>query len=105
MIATIREQFNQHFSIEKYHQYLDELMSKHPGAIEFRVAETPLFIDKIFTQKMIAACESIVDVITQSDFIKNSEKPSRLMFMCRVMINIPISLHSILVFVRTKKVN
>ena len=74
MIATIREQFNQHFSIEKYHQYLDELMSKHPGAIEFRVAETPLFIDKIFTQKMIAACESIVDVITQSDFIKNSEK-------------------------------
>ncbi len=74
MIATIRKQFNQDFSVEKYEQYLDELKSKHPGAIEFRVAETPVFIDKIFTEKMIAACESIVDVITQPDFMQNSDK-------------------------------
>ncbi len=74
MIATIRKQFNQDFSNEKYEQYLDELKSKHPGAIEFRVAETPVFIDTIFTQKMISACEAIVDVIAQPDFMQNSDK-------------------------------
>jgi hypothetical protein len=74
MIASIRKQFNESFSIEKYHHFLEELMSKHPGAIEFRVAETPVFIDKFFTQKMLSACESIVDVITQDDFIEISNK-------------------------------
>ncbi len=74
MIASIRKQFNQNFSIEKYKQYLDELTSKHPEAIEFRVAETPVFIDKVFTQKMLSACESIVDVILQPNFLADSEK-------------------------------
>ena len=74
MIPSIRTAFNESFTQEKYTAYLDELQSKHPGAIEFRVAETPIFIDKIFTQKMLSACEAIVDVILQPDFISQSNK-------------------------------
>lgn len=74
MIASIRKAFNQAFTKEKYADYLDDLNSKHPGAIEFRVAETPIFIDKLFTEKMLSACEAIVDVIIQPKFIEQSNK-------------------------------
>jgi hypothetical protein len=68
MIPGIRDQFNKNFSEEKYQLFLKDLNSKHPGAIDFRVAETPVFIPKDFTQKIIDACESIVDVITKPGF-------------------------------------
>ncbi len=68
MVSAIRQAFNEQFSKEKYEAYLQDLNSKHPGAIEFRVAETPVFIDRSFTDKILSACESIVDVITQYNF-------------------------------------
>lgn len=68
MIPAIRQAFNKAFTPEKYQAYLDDLNSVHPGDIDFRVAETPIFVDKTFTQKIIAACESIVDVIVQPGF-------------------------------------
>ncbi len=68
MIPEIRQQYNSHFTQEKYESFLNDLNSKHPGAIEFRVAETPVFIDKKFKDKLLSACESIVDVIIRPDF-------------------------------------
>src|SRR5215203_5858794 len=69
MVSALREKFNKEFTKERYHDYLEDLNSKHPGDIEFRVAETPIFVDKQFTQKILSACESIVDVITRPDFL------------------------------------
>lgn len=74
MIPAIRNAFNASFSTEKYQEYLDELNAPHPDQLEFRVAETPIFCDKAFTDKMIAACESIVDVIVSPGFKEESEK-------------------------------
>ncbi len=68
MVTELRQWFNSHFTKEKYEAYLAELNSQHEGAIVFRVAETPIFMDKAFTHKIIAACESIVDVIVQPNF-------------------------------------
>src|SRR3954451_2987002 len=68
MVAAMRKWFNENFQEETYKSYLKELHLLHPGALEFRVAETPIFVDKAFTQKMISACESIVDVITHDNF-------------------------------------
>ena len=68
MIPPLRKAFNETFTQEKYQEFLDDLDSRHPGAIEFRVAETPVFIDKAFTRKMLDACESIIDVITEDNF-------------------------------------
>ncbi len=68
MVPALREKFNTEFTQKKYISYLEDMNSLHPGDIEFRLAETPIFIDKEFTQKMIAACESIVDVIVQPGF-------------------------------------
>ena len=68
MVPAMRKWFNESFTDEKYKAYLKTLHAKHPGAIEFRVAETPVFVDKAFKEKVLAACESIVDVITQFNF-------------------------------------
>lgn len=72
MVPSIRQAYNQAFSPAKYKAYLQDLNSKHPGAIEFRVAETPVFIDKAFRDKILSACERIVDVITDPSFSNKS---------------------------------
>ena len=69
MDAAYRSWFNSHFSADLYQQYLAAMNAPHPGNIEFRIAETPVFIDSVFRDKMLDACESIIDVITAPDFL------------------------------------
>ena len=68
MVPGLRKKFNEAFSKEKYENFLQDLHSKYPGAIEFRIAETPEFIDKVFTQKLLDACERIIDLIVDPSF-------------------------------------
>ncbi|MEI9946060.1 MAG: hypothetical protein WDN26_17790 [Chitinophagaceae bacterium] len=68
MVPAVRSAFNKNFSVQKYEAFLHELHNVHPGAIEFRVAETPVFVPKDFTKKMLDACESIVDIIVDPKF-------------------------------------
>ncbi len=68
MVSLLRKRFNENFTQEKYEAYLEEVNAKHPGQLQFRVAETPVFVDKAFKEKILSACESIVDVITQFNF-------------------------------------
>lgn len=72
MVPAIRKAYNQAFSPAAYQAYLHDLSNLHPGALEFRVAETPVFIDKAFKEKVLDACEAIVDVICAPDFIQKS---------------------------------
>ncbi len=74
MVPHLRKAFNEAFSTDRYQTFLKDLDSVHPGAIEFRVAETPVFADKPFTQKMLDACESIIDIITDPEFKNITEK-------------------------------
>jgi hypothetical protein len=74
MIPSLRALFNDSFTEEKYQSLLKDLDKKHPGAIEFRIAETPVFVPKDFQKKMIGACESIVDIICAPGFIEESGK-------------------------------
>jgi len=74
MVPALRKKFNETFTQEKYERFLQDLHSKFPGAIEFRVAETPEFIDKAFTQKLLDACESIIDVIVDPNFKKLTDR-------------------------------
>jgi hypothetical protein len=81
MVPAIRKQFNETFTDAGYQQYLALLNEKFKDAIEFRVAETPVFIDKIFKEKILSACESIVDLIIQPNFIEltNNSIPSNVL--------------------------
>ena len=73
MISSVREHYNEQFSKEKYHSFLKALDNLHPGTLQFRVAETPVFVGKEFGRKIIEAGESIIDVILHPDFIKKTE--------------------------------
>ncbi len=74
MIPHLRKIFNESFTEEKYQEFLTDLNSKHPGAIEFRIAETPVFVPDTFKDQMISACETIVDIITAPGFKEESAK-------------------------------
>src|SRR4249920_2019262 len=74
MIPQLRKLFNESFTEKNYLSFLDDLGSKHQGAIEFRVAETPVFVPQDFKNKMISTCESILDIITAPGFKAASEK-------------------------------
>lgn len=74
MIPEIRSEFNKDFTEKKYQGFLKDLDSKHPGDISFRVAETPVFIPKDFTKKMLEACEAIVDIIAKPDFKERTQR-------------------------------
>jgi hypothetical protein len=74
MQQNLRSRYNSSFTTEKYNAFLADLNSLHPGALEFRVAETPIFIPKQFTEKILDACEAIVDVIVQPNFIELTSK-------------------------------
>lgn len=68
MISSIRKAYNEAFTKEKYEAFLKELHAAYPGELDFRVAETPIFVPKDFTKKMLDACESIVDIIADPKF-------------------------------------
>lgn len=74
MERSLREAFNKNFSEEKYKAYMAEIEALHPGALDFRNAETPIFINKDFKNKMLGACEDIIDVITAPGFKKLTER-------------------------------
>lgn len=74
MVSSWRTSFNQQFTKERYEEFLNDLHSSYPDAIEFRVAETPILADKAFKQKVLDACESIVDRILEPDFKTITER-------------------------------
>jgi hypothetical protein len=68
MQKELRKKFNENFTEEKYAAYQTEVDSIYPGKLDFRNAETPLFIPKEFKYKMLNACEDIIDVIVAPNF-------------------------------------
>jgi len=74
MQKELRQSFNNSFTEEKYRAYVAQLDQLHPGALDFRNAETPVFVPKDFTKKMLDACEDIIDVIVDPRFKSWTEK-------------------------------
>ncbi|QHV93945.1 hypothetical protein [Spirosoma endbachense] len=68
MIQPVRQTYNQAFSPERYRAFLEKIELDLPGQLDFRVAETPVFVPKVLTDKLLAACDDIVNVVTRADF-------------------------------------
>ena len=74
MQSPIRQTYNRSFSKEKYQFFLNEMNDSLPAPIEFRIAETPVFVSKSLKNKLIETCESIIDVIVKDDFKAKTSK-------------------------------
>jgi hypothetical protein len=69
MVPEQRNTFNQNFTEQKYEQLLSELNKGFESAIDFRVAETPVFIDADCNAQMLDTCNYIIDNIIHPNFI------------------------------------
>lgn len=68
MIPAIRAAYNQQFTAARYEAFLNGMAQDVADAPAFRVAETPVFVPKALTTKLVQACEEIVNVILRPDF-------------------------------------
>jgi hypothetical protein len=73
MIPEHRHRYNAAFTPEKYQEMLADIDQQFPGQLEFRVAETPVFIPADLRDKLIAAGEDIIDIIQQDNFKELTE--------------------------------
>ena len=64
MIPAIRAAFNEQFTEAKYKRYLALLNAPFKDPIPFRIAETPVFIDRDFKAQLMEAGEYICQFIT-----------------------------------------
>lgn len=74
MLPEIRQRYNASFTEETYQAFVSQIKEDFPNTLEFRVAETPAFIPKALTQKLIQAGEDIIDVMIQPDFKAKTER-------------------------------
>ena len=73
MVPDLRQSYNSAFSQEKYQAFLHDLNGGYPGAIDFRISETPVFIPAGFGRQIREACEHIIDMILDPDFRSHSQ--------------------------------
>jgi hypothetical protein len=73
MIQSLRQTFNDAFSPDHYGAFLESIGADLPGQLDFRVAETPVFVPKELGDKLKQACADIVAVITADDFEARTE--------------------------------
>lgn len=74
MHQDFRNTFNKAFSSEKYQSLLQSIHHDFPGVLDFRIAETPVFLTDSFIEKCLTAGEEIIDFIIHPDFKKRTDK-------------------------------
>ncbi len=74
MMEAPRQSFNKNFSDSAYKNYLASFEKAFPHALDFRVAETPIFIEKTFLQKMLDTGDYVNSVIQSHPFKAITEK-------------------------------
>jgi hypothetical protein len=74
MIAQAREAFNRSFSEEKYQKLIQEIELEFPNQLDFRVAESPIFVDTDLKIKLLSVCNTIIDEIKKPDFVEKTNR-------------------------------
>lgn len=74
MIKSIRNFYNTGFSQEQYEKFLHSLDNEFNVKIDFRISETPIFIDHKLKEQINIAIDSIISQIKSEDFLKNIER-------------------------------
>ncbi len=72
MVPEIRKKYNAEFTEEKYHAFVNDLNSYLGIPIEFRVAETPIFIGREFKDEILKAVDEITSYLMGDEYRKIS---------------------------------
>lgn len=74
MHPAARKTYNEAFNDDLYQNFLASVEEDFPGELDFRIAESPVFVPLALKNKLIEACESFIDVIVADDFKKKTER-------------------------------
>lgn len=74
MIPHLREKFNSEFKQETYNNFLTELNSILKYPVDFRVAETPIFLPDSLKSEIITACNGLLEQIGSDNFKNKSRE-------------------------------
>lgn len=74
MHKEAREAFNRSFTESKYEALANSFETDFPGQLDFRIAETPIFVPKELLEKINIASEQIIDTLRSPEFIFNTER-------------------------------
>jgi hypothetical protein len=74
MQKAARAVYNQAFTEEKYHALIDTIHRDFPGDLDFRVAESPVFIPIELKGQLLEACNGIIGVLASDDFKTLTER-------------------------------
>src|SRR3990172_9833880 len=72
MDKELRSKFNREFSEDKYNQFINLINNSTYYPADFRVAETPLFLTKEFTDELVKASYDIAEQLQTEEFKKKS---------------------------------
>ena len=73
MIPQARQEYNNHFTVERYQEFLRYIGERYNFVPAFKICETPVFVDQSLKRKLFEACESITDFLVLPDFKSYSE--------------------------------
>ena len=74
MIPSLREQYNAQFTEEKYQEFLRALDAAVGAKIDFRVAETPVFLPKDLLLEMQQSAMEIIAQLDTPEYRHESER-------------------------------
>ncbi|HEX2642377.1 MAG TPA: hypothetical protein VHU81_05265, partial [Thermoanaerobaculia bacterium] len=80
MVPELRRAFNSRFTEETYRAKVQSLEAEAGHPIDFRICETPVFLDEALTRDLVQAVEEIVDVVISPAYLEESDRavPARL---------------------------
>jgi hypothetical protein len=73
MIPELRKKFNSEFDEGTYQKFVRELNTHLKYPVDFRIAETPIFLSQEMQSQLISACDQLLQQIRTDDFIKKSQ--------------------------------
>ncbi len=73
MIPDLRQHYNAAFTEQRYATFMAELNKAVYWPVDFRVAESPLFLDEHMTRELIRASDDIVHQLATPEFRKHAK--------------------------------
>ncbi|WP_439584755.1 hypothetical protein [Dyadobacter bucti] len=74
MQKEAREAFNRLFTEKKYQEFVKSIEASFPGSLDFRVAETPVFVPADLKAKLLEASEDIIATILSDGFKEKNDR-------------------------------
>lgn len=73
MIPAYRDRYNADFTEEKYKSFLEDLNREAGYHIDFRIAESPIFVPRDFRNKLLEAAGEILSTVTAPEYFSRSD--------------------------------